>query len=253
MASDLLKDLPKEKYPRHIAIIMDGNGRWAKQRGRMRLFGHRQGISSVRETVRECHRLGIGYLTLYAFSTENWNRPPREIRGLWGLLKYYVQSELPELKRNGVRLRVIGDFERLPADVRKIIQGAIDELAGGKGLALTIALSYSSRDEIVGALRKIAREVKENSLDVEAIDDDLFSSRLMTSELPDPDLLIRTSGEFRISNFLLWQLAYSEIYITPVLWPDFSPDELHKAIAGYADRERRYGKTSDQIRNEENS
>jgi undecaprenyl diphosphate synthase len=248
MASGILQDLPKEKYPHHIAIIMDGNGRWAKQRNRIRLFGHRQGISTVRETVRECHQLGIGFLTLYAFSTENWSRPPRERRGLWALLKYYLQSELPELKKKGVRLKIIGDFDRLPKDVRKVIRSSTDELSGGQGLVLTIALSYSSRDEIVGAIRKIARKARDTNFDIESIDEALVAEHLQTSDMPDPDLLIRTSGEFRISNFLMWQLAYSEIYVTPTLWPDFSPEELHKAILDYSCRERRFGKTGEQIK-----
>lgn len=252
-ASNFLKDLPKDKYPRHIAIIMDGNGRWAKQHNRIRLFGHRHGISAVREIVRECHRLNIAYLTLYAFSSENWNRPPREIRGLWALLKYYVQSELPELKRNGVRLNVIGDFDRLPEDVRKVIKSSIDELSDGKGLVLSIALSYSSRDEIVGAIQEIARQARSTDFDIEAIDEVFVAKHLQTSDLPDPDLLIRTSGEFRISNFLLWQLAYSEIYVTPTLWPDFSPEELHKAIFDYSNRERRFGKTGEQLRDVQKS
>ncbi len=244
-------DLPEERLPRHIAVIMDGNGRWAGKRRRNRLFGHRKGINSVRETVRECHRLGISFLTLYAFSIENWERPAAEVKGLWKLLKSYVQSELPELKENGVRLNVIGHMERIPQETREAIEYTIRETESGRGMVLTIALSYSGRDEIAVAVREIAEKVREGVLDSGAIDEDLISRALMTRDFPDPDLLIRTSGEFRISNFLLWQLAYTEIHVTPTLWPDFSKDDLHKAILDYAGRERRFGLTGAQIKKRE--
>lgn len=226
---------------------MDGNGRWAKQRRRPRLFGHQHGIDAVRETVRECHRLGIGWLTLYAFSTENWNRPALEVAGLWRLLKSYVQAELPELQRNGVRLNVIGRIEKIPADTRDAIEYTIRETSAGRNMVLTIALSYSGRDEIVRAARTLAERVRDGALAAEAVDEAAVSKALETADMPDPDLLIRTSGELRISNFLLWQIAYSEIHVTPTLWPDFGPSDLHTAILDYARRERRFGKTGEQI------
>ncbi|MBZ0273020.1 isoprenyl transferase [bacterium] len=240
-------ELPPERCPRHIAIIMDGNGRWAKERGRGRLFGHRHGIDSVRETVRECHRAGIGYLTLYAFSLENWKRPVTEIAGLWRLLKSYVERELPELKENGVRLNVIGRVERIPRDVRAAIEYTIRETASGQGMVLTIALSYGGRDEIVEAARRLAARAKAGAIEPGAIDEAGFARELMTADMPDPDLLIRTSGEMRVSNYLLWQIAYAEIHVTDVLWPDFRREHLHRAILDYAARERRFGATSDQL------
>ncbi len=243
-------ELPPERRPRHIAVIMDGNGRWANERRRHRLFGHRKGIIAVRETVRECHRLGIAYLTLYAFSTENWSRPAGEVSGLWRLLKSYVKSELPELLQNGVRLNVIGAVDRIPKDTRDAIDETIRATSGGRGLVLTIALSYSGRDEIVNAARKLAERARAGAMDPAAIDETAFANELDTHDMPDPDLLVRTSGELRISNFLLWQLAYSEIHVTPTLWPDFGPAELHAAIFDYARRERRFGKTGQQIRSE---
>ncbi|MCB9475507.1 MAG: isoprenyl transferase [Deltaproteobacteria bacterium] len=244
-----MQDLPPERLPRHIAVIMDGNGRWAKQRRKNRLFGHSNGIDAVRRTVRESHKIGIRCLTLYAFSTENWKRPATEVAGLWRLLKSYVQKELPELRDNGVRLNVIGDVERIPGHVREAIDFTIRETARGEKMLLTICLSYSGRDEIVRACRQIAQEVADGRMTPGQVDEAAITGRLYTArhEIPDPDLMIRTSGEFRISNFLLWQLAYSEIHVTPTLWPDFGPEDLHKAILDYAGRERRFGMTGDQI------
>lgn len=247
MSPDILKDIPPERLPRHIAVIMDGNGRWAREKGRIRLFGHRQGIIAVRETVRECHRLGVSFLTLYAFSVENWKRPIREIAGLWTLLKYFVKTELPELKKKGVRLNIIGQMDRLPKDVMKVMRSSIEELAPGNSMLLTIALSYSGRDDITCAVRQIARKAKEPGFEPESITEDDIAALLNTHDMPDPDLLIRTSGEFRISNFMLWQLAYSEIYVTQTLWPDFSKEDLHDAIRDYARRQRRFGLTGEQL------
>ncbi|MCZ7584867.1 MAG: isoprenyl transferase [Deltaproteobacteria bacterium] len=240
--------LPRERFPRHIAIIMDGNGRWAAERRRNRLFGHRHGINAVREAVRECRRLNISHLTLYAFSMENWKRPPTEVAGLWRLLKSYVQTELKELRDNGVRLNVIGRVELIPKDVRDAIDYTLRETAACRDMVLTIALSYGSRDEILTAVRDLARRVKAESLDADAIDEQTIDRALWTADMPDPDLLIRTSGEFRISNFLLWQLAYTEIHVTPTLWPDFSKKDLHAAILDFAGRERRFGLTGEQIK-----
>jgi undecaprenyl diphosphate synthase len=253
VAWNSVAELPGERLPRHIAIIMDGNGRWAQQRDKGRLYGHQHGIDAVRETVRECHRLGIGYLTLYAFSTENWKRPLTEIAGLWRLLNSYVTTELPELVQNGVRLGVIGRIERIPRSVRGSIRRTIDATAAGKGMVLTIALSYSGRDEIIFAAREIARRARAGTLDPESVDEAAFPQWLMTRNLPDPDLLIRTSGEFRISNFLLWQIAYTEIHVTPRLWPDFSVPDLHAAILDFAGRERRFGLTGKQLKEKDST
>lgn len=229
------------EVPRHVAIIMDGNGRWAKQRGFPRLAGHRAGIESVREVIRAASEIGIRYLTLYTFSRENWKRPLDEVRGLMSLLKRLVRRETLELKRNNVRLKVIGRIHELPEDVQAELRWAMEETRENTGLTVYLALSYSGRAEVVDAIRKLAQEVQNGNLRPEAITEEVFRGFLYDPELPDPDLLIRTSGEMRISNFLLWQLAYTEIYITPTLWPDFRREEFLRAIEDYQRRERRFG------------
>jgi len=234
--------LRQSKIPNHIAIIMDGNGRWAKSRGLSRIRGHRQAIKTVRETTETCAELGIKYLTLYAFSTENWLRPKREVQALMRLLKEFLINERPTIMKNDIRLNTIGRIEQLPDFVQEELNKTIDLSAKNRGMILTLALSYGGRQEIIDAARKIAADVAAGKLSPEAIDEELFSHRLETDGMPDPDLLIRTSGEFRVSNFLLWQLSYSEMWITPVLWPDFRKEHIIEAIQEYSRRERRYGK-----------
>jgi undecaprenyl diphosphate synthase len=240
--------LLKDKLPRHIAIIMDGNGRWAKKRSFDRIRGHQEGIESAREVVKCCRELGIQVLTLYAFSIENWSRPPVEIRALMELLKKYLKAELCELVKNDIRLNVIGDTHILPEDVREMVHEAVQETSGNKGMILNIALSYSGRNEIVIAVREIGKDLKEGKVTLDQISEDTFERYLFTAGLPDPDLLIRTSGEYRISNFLLWQIAYTEIYVTDVLWPDFRRENLIQAILDFQKRERRFGLTHEQIK-----
>jgi undecaprenyl diphosphate synthase len=221
--------------PRHIAIVMDGNGRWAKKRGMPRLFGHKAGVNTVREVVKECSRLGIGVLTLYAFSTENWIRPKTEIAGLMGLLKHFVRLELPMMMRNNIRLMTIGDSSKLPAAPWAEMKRTIEATSRNTGLILNLALNYGSRDEMVRTVNGlIASGIKQ-------VDETVLSQHLDTAGLPDPDLFIRTSGEMRLSNFLLWQMAYTELHVTPVLWPDFKIKHLHEAIADFQKRNRRYG------------
>jgi undecaprenyl diphosphate synthase len=227
--------------PRHIAIIMDGNGRWAKARGLPRVAGHRRGAEAVRRTLVAASELGIPYLTLFGFSSENWKRPLNEVDDLMGLLRHYLRGEIAELHHNGVRLRVIGEIGRLSADLVTLIANAEALTRDNRGVNLTIALSYGGRAEIVAATRAIAVKVAVGSLAVEAVDEDLIASHLFTADLPDPDLLIRTSGEQRISNFLLWQCAYAELVFTKTLWPDFGRGDLEEAIADYCGRDRRYG------------
>jgi undecaprenyl diphosphate synthase len=227
--------------PRHIAIIMDGNGRWAQARGLPRIAGHRQGAEALRRTVRAAGELGIPYLTLFGFSSENWKRPLSEIDDLMGLLRHYLRGEIAELHRNGVRLRVIGDRERLAPDIVTLIANAETLTRGNTGVNLTIALSYGGRAEIVAAVRALAVKAVDGGLASDAIDEDVISRHLFTAGIPDPDLLIRTSGEQRISNFLLWQCAYSELVFTKTLWPDFGQADLEQAIADFGGRERRYG------------
>ena len=233
--------------PQHVAIIMDGNGRWAKMRKQPRIDGHREGINSVREIVRACGELGIRYLTLYTFSTENWNRPKGEVSAIMSLLLKTIRGEIADLMRNNVRLRTIGNLNDLPFIARQGMEQAVRLLSRNTGLTLNLALSYSSREEITDAARRIAAEVKAGRLNLETVDDNVFSSFLYTSGIPDPDLLIRTSGELRISNFLLWQLAYTEIFVTDVLWPDFRRNEFFKSILTYQQRERRFGRVSEQV------
>jgi len=244
-----MKDrLIKEKLPRHLAIIMDGNGRWAARRSLDRIIGHQQGSESVRHTVRACRKMGIPYLTLFAFSSENWSRPPAEVEALMALLKEYLVSELPEMLNNDIRLLAIGDLARLPRDVFATLNETVKQTSQAKAMTLTLALSYGGRDDILQATRRIMVHCREGTLAPEEINEHLFTRYLWTANLPDLDLLIRTSGEMRISNFFLWQLAYTEIYVTPTLWPDFNEEELIQALLSYQDRERRFGLTSEQIK-----
>ncbi|MBV8777426.1 MAG: isoprenyl transferase [Alphaproteobacteria bacterium] len=235
------QDSPARPLPRHIAIIMDGNGRWAKARGLPRIAGHRRGAEAVRRTLTAAAELGIPYLTLFGFSSENWKRPLAEVDDLMGLLRHYLRGEIAELHRNNMRLRVIGDRGRLASDIVTLIANAETLTADNSGLNLTIALSYGGRDEIIAAVRALAAKAAEGALAPEAIDEATISRHLFTADIPDPDLLIRTSGEQRISNFLLWQCAYSELVFTKTLWPDFGAADLEAAIADYGGRERRYG------------
>jgi undecaprenyl diphosphate synthase len=230
-----------------VAIIMDGNGRWATQRGLTRVQGHRKGKESVREIVETAREIGIEVLTLYAFSTENWERPEREVGALMALLRRYVRSELGKMMKNGIRLVAIGNLRRLPKEVLADLRAAEQQTRRNAGMTVQLAVSYGSREEIVAAARRLARQVRDGQIAAEDIDEDLFSSSLMTAGVPDPDLLIRTSGEMRVSNFLLWQIAYSELYVTDVLWPDFRRPEFLAALDDYARRERRFGRTAAQI------
>jgi len=244
----LYKDkLIKDKIPKHVAIIMDGNGRWAAQFGNERTFGHEHGVEAVRSVVEGAGEIGVEFLTLYAFSTENWSRPKLEVDALMGLLVQSISDETDELLKSNVRLRVIGDVLSLPKNVQEKLEWSIAKLNNCTGLTLVLALSYSSKWEIVEAVKHIAEEVKNGKLELSDIDYDLMNGYLNTSNMPDPELLIRTSGECRISNFLLWQIAYSELYFTPKLWPDFRKEDLFEAIYDYQNRERRFGKTSEQL------
>jgi len=246
-----LKDkIDVQRLPRHIAIIMDGNGRWAREKGQDRLFGHYNGVESVRDIVEGCAELGIGYLTLYAFSTENWDRPAYEVTGLMELLVETIRKEVSTLNKNNIRLHMIGDLEMLPDYARKELNEALEITSKNTGLNLVMALSYSSRWEIAEAIKKIAAELKSGQLQESAISQDTLQNYLATKNFPDPELMIRTSGEYRISNFLLYQLAYAELYFTSILWPDFRKENLYQAIVDFQSRERRFGKTSDQLRQE---
>ncbi|MGB0747761.1 MAG: isoprenyl transferase [Magnetospiraceae bacterium] len=241
MTADTLKLKEEPPLPVHVAIIMDGNGRWAKQRSIPRTAGHKQGAESVRKVVRAAGEMGIGYLTLFGFSSENWKRPQSEVTDLMGLLRLYLRNEINDLHKNGVRLRVIGDRAQLGPDIQRLIDDAEARTASNGGLELTVALSYGSRAEIVSAARDLARDVARGNLDADAIDEALFNSRLWTADIPDPDLLIRTSGEQRISNFLLWQLSYTELLFVDTLWPDFGAADFADAVAAFQKRDRRYG------------
>lgn len=243
-----VESVDKCRVPQHVAIIMDGNGRWARKLGNQRLFGHRKGVNSVTASVEIAAELGVKYLTLYAFSTENWSRPKDEVEGLMTLLVSTIESETPNLNKNNVRLNAIGDLDSLPAGVLEKLSKAIENTSGNTGLVLTLALSYSARWEITKAIRDICKDVEGGKLDMGAINEQTVSLYLTTREMPDPELIIRTSGEQRISNFLLWQCAYSEFYFSPVLWPDFNKEEFIKAIVDYQKRERRFGKTSEQVK-----
>ena len=241
------EQIQPDRIPRHVAIIMDGNGRWARRQGLARMFGHRQGVQAVHEITEAAAALGIDYLTVYAFSTENWNRPKEEVDALMSLLIDTISKETPTLMKNNVRLLTIGDLSRLPEDARNKFCTCMEETSGNTGLKLVVALSYSARWEIVKAVQGIASAVQAGTMQVEDICEQTVSSYLTTSGIPDPDLLIRTSGELRISNFLLWQLAYSELYFTSCLWPEFTTEEFYHAIVDYQHRERRFGMTSEQI------
>lgn len=236
------------KVPEHIAIIMDGNGRWAKQRGAMRVFGHRNAVKAVRDTTEACAELGVKYLTLYAFSTENWSRPQEEVNALMELLVNTIRGETETLMKNKVRLTAIGNIRNLPGSCQRELQEAIQITQHNPGLTLVLALSYSGRWEIMEAVRQIAKEVEKGNLHSPDIDDKVFTRYLNTTGIPDPELLIRTSGEMRISNFLLWQIAYSELYMSEILWPDFRREHLYEAIRSYQQRERRFGKISEQVK-----
>ena len=244
----LLEEINIEKLPKHIAIIMDGNGRWAKQKGLLRALGHENGTKSVRITVEACAKLGIKNLTLYAFSTENWNRPKLEVDTLMKLLVNSLKAELKTLQENNIRLASIGNLEMLPKKIVKELNEVIEITKNNNQMTLTLALSYGSRAEIINAVKNISNKVKNNIISVDAIDESIINEHLYTQNLPDVDLLIRTSGEHRISNFLLWQIAYAEFYFTNVLWPDFKENDLYEAIISYQQRERRFGKTSEQIK-----
>lgn len=239
--------IDKDRLPKHIAIIMDGNGRWAKKMGNLRIFGHENGVTSVREATEAAAELGINYLTLYAFSTENWNRPKEEVDALMNLLVKTIEAETPTLAKNNVKLLTIGDTSRMPKETASRLQQCIEQTANNTGLHLVLALSYSSRWEITEAIRNMVNDGQNGKLTAANIDENTINSYLTTANIPDPELLIRTSGEYRISNFLLWQIAYTELYFTEVLWPDFRKDDLYQAIVNYQSRERRFGKTSEQV------
>jgi len=245
--SELLSRLDKSRMPEHVAIIMDGNGRWAKKQGAIRIFGHQHGVKAVREVSEGCAELGIKYLTLYAFSTENWNRPKAEVKALMSLLVKTIKSETPTLQKNKIRLEAIGDRSLLPRDCKDELEEAIQATAGNDGMTLILALSYSSKWDILNAVKKIAHKVQSKELGPDDISEEMLSSMLTTRHYPNPELMIRTSGEQRISNFLLWELAYSEFYFTDVLWPDFRKENLYEALLNYQNRERRFGKTSEQL------
>ncbi len=242
-----IEALKQGRIPAHLAIIMDGNGRWAKERGKLRVFGHENGVYAVRRTVETAAKLGIEYLTLYAFSTENWNRPKIEVETLMMLLVTSLRKELESLNKNNIRLRAIGRLDNLPVKVLKELNEAVEQTSGNSGLTLTVALSYGSREELTSAFKALATKVKNNIISPEKIDETIINDHLYTHDLPDVDLLIRTSGEHRISNFLLWQIAYAELYFTEVFWPDFGEDDLFEALKSYQNRERRFGKTSEQL------
>lgn len=244
---NLREKIDLNKLPDHIAVIMDGNGRWAKKHGEIRTFGHEHGIRSVRTASETCAELGVKYLTLYTFSTENWNRPQEEVDAIMNLLAITVSGEKETLIKNDIKLSIIGDLKKLPQECQEKLKEVVDVTKDNKRLTLTLALNYSGRWELINAMKKIAIKVKDGELSPSEIDEKVVNQFLETKSIPDPELLIRTSGEMRISNFLLWQVAYSEIYVTDVLWPDFSEDDLYEAILSYQNRERRFGKTSEQI------
>ena len=245
---DLLNKIDTTNLPKHLSIIMDGNGRWAKQKGLLRAMGHENGTKSVKATIEACAKLGIEFLTLYAFSSENWNRPKLEVETLMKLLVKSLKKELQTLKDNNIKLNAIGNLEKLPKSAQKELLDVIEATKDNSRMTLTLALSYGSREEIVNAVRNISHKVKNNIISIDTIDDSIINEHLYTQNLPDVDLLIRTSGEHRISNFLLWQIAYAELYFTDVLWPDFKEHHLYEAIISYQKRERRFGKTSEQIK-----
>ena len=242
-------ELDKNRIPQHIAIIMDGNGRWASERGKERSFGHQAGVDTVRRITSECTRIGVKYLTLYTFSTENWSRPADEISALMGLVLSSLEDEI--FMKNNVRFQVVGDIQRLPEEVQQKLQETMEHTAGNTAMTMVVALSYSSRWEITQAAKAIAADVKAGKLNVEDVTEELVSQHLVTKFMPVPELLIRTGGELRISNYLLWQIAYAELYFCDTYWPDFNEEDLHKAIASYQARQRRFGKTGGQVEKEE--
>jgi len=244
----LKNTINKDNLPKHLAIIMDGNGRWAKQKGLLRAFGHENGTKSVRVTVESCAKLGIENLTLYAFSTENWKRPKLEVDTLMRLLISSLKNELETLQKNDIRLNCIGNIDLLPAKAKKELLAVIEKTKNNSRMTLTLALSYGSREELLNAVKIISNKVKNNIISIDTLDESIINQHLYTHNLPDVDLVIRTSGEHRISNFLLWQIAYAEFYFTEVLWPDFKEEDLYEAIISYQKRERRFGKTSEQIK-----
>ncbi|MXO03834.1 isoprenyl transferase [Flavobacterium sp. HBTb2-11-1] len=245
---NLTESIDHTNLPKHLAIIMDGNGRWAKQQGYLRAFGHENGTKSVKEIIKTSAKLGIEYLTLYAFSTENWNRPKLEVQALMKILINSLKKELVTLQENNIRLNAIGNLDKLPKTAQKELLDVMEKTKNNTRLTLTLALSYGSREELVNAVKAISDKVKNNIISIDTIDDSIINEHLYTQNLPDVDLLIRTSGEHRISNFLLWQIAYAELYFTNVLWPDFKDQDLYEAIISYQKRERRFGKTSEQIK-----
>src|ERR1051325_10320336 len=245
-----LVDLDPKRLPRHVAISMDGNGRWASGRGLPRIVGHRRGKEAVRAVVETARRLGIPYLSLYAFSTENWNRPQKEVDALMGLLRRYLATELRKMMRNQIRLLAIGNLDRLPAAVQDALRRNMEATRNNTGMTVVLAVSYGGREELAAAMRTMAREVQNGTLDPASINERTVSAHLSTAGIPDPDLLIRTSGEMRVSNFLLWQIAYSELLVTPTLWPDFGEAEFIAALSHYQGRERRFGRTPEQIERE---
>ena len=245
----MIDKIDKNRIPQHIAIIMDGNGRWATERGKQRSYGHQAGVESVRKITSECTRLGVKFLTLYTFSTENWNRPADEVAALMGLVLSSLEDEI--FMKNNVRFHVIGDMERLPEAVRNKLNETMEHTKANTAMTMVVALSYSSKWEITRAIRQIAQEAKSGQIDIDDINEDTLSEHLLTNFMPDPELLIRTGGETRISNYLLWQIAYSELYFCDTYWPDFDEECLHKAIASYQSRQRRFGMTEEQVENEE--
>ncbi|SHF84159.1 undecaprenyl diphosphate synthase [Flavobacterium segetis] len=245
---NLLQNIDITKLPRHLAIIMDGNGRWAKQQGLLRALGHESGTKSVKVIIESSAKLGIKFLTLYAFSTENWNRPKLEVETLMKVLINSLKKELSTLQKNNIKLIAIGNLEKLPKSAQKELLDVVDKTKANTSMTLTLALSYGSREELTNAVRNICNKVKNNIISIDSIDDSIINEHLYTQNLPDVDLLIRTSGEHRISNFLLWQIAYAELYFTDILWPDFKEQDLYEAIISYQKRERRFGKTSEQIK-----
>ncbi len=249
--SDKIQQLDPTRIPRHVAIIMDGNGRWAKQHGHERSFGHENGVSTVRQITEIASEVGVGFLTLYTFSTENWNRPQEEVDALMNLIVVSIEQQTPDLIKNNVRLTTIGNMERMPEFAANRLRKCMEDTGHCTGLVLCLALSYSSRWEIVEACREMASKCASGVMAPEDIDDEMFSRHLATHDMPDPDLLIRTGGDLRVSNYLLWQIAYSELYFTPKYWPDFTKEDFVDAIADFQARERRYGKTSEQVNNVE--
>ncbi|HIE44801.1 MAG TPA: isoprenyl transferase [Flavobacteriaceae bacterium] len=244
----LKSQINSSKLPKHVAVIMDGNGRWAKQRGKLRIFGHKNGVNAVRETVETAAELGIDVLTLYAFSTENWNRPKKEVNMLMSLLVSSLKKELKLFIDNNISLRTIGNIDLLPKKTKKELNEVVEKTKNNTHLILNLALSYSSKEEIINAFKNISKKIVNNELSIEEIDENIINNHLYTRNLPNVDLVIRTSGEKRISNFLLWQIAYAELYFTSVFWPDFNKEEFYKAVLDYQQRERRFGKTSEQLK-----